>query len=139
MNPLLNAKRPVWWPVVLAGVLGMVMLGCDKKPSTGTVEGKVLLNDAPYTNAKVIFLDAKTGSAGSADIQPDGTFRMQAPLKVGKYTVFLTPKPGAPTEAKEQPTVIDKSVPEKYWNEATSGISVEITEGQNKVTVPLKK
>ena len=138
---------------VLASLLGVLLVGCrDEAVPTGTVRGKVLLDDSPYTDAAVVFLSPETGAAASADIQPDGTFRIETPLKVGSYTVFLAPKLGAAEKGKEQPASsdeplpemeqsvpIDESVPDKYWNEATSDISIQVVEGENDVTVPLSK
>ena len=34
---------------------------------------------------------------------------------------------------------MDESLPEKYLNEASSDIKIDIVEGENDVTVPLKK
>ncbi len=127
-------------PVLLAGLLCLGIAGCsgDAVP-TGTVAGKVLLNDAPYTNASVVLLSLETGQGGTAVIQPDGTFRIEEPLPVGSYKAFLAPKPIVAKEGDEQPVKIDQSVPDKYWNEAMTDISIEIVEGENDVTVPLHK
>lgn len=126
-----------------AGILDLLFAGCTKTEPTGTVQGKVLLNDQPYADSSVVFLSPTTGEGASADIQPGGTFRLDKPLKVGKYTVYLAPKAVAPQggagEPMEMPVTIDESVPDKYWNEASSDITIEVTEGENDVTVQLKK
>lgn len=124
---------------VVLGLLGLVA-GCgDSVGPTGTVQGTVSLGETPYTNAMVVLLNPQTGQSGSADIQADGAFTIPTPLPAGKYTVFLSPK--APTETSDgqpQPLTTDNSVPDKYWNEGTSDISVEVTEGANTVAVQLK-
>lgn len=139
-------KRVRLRTVLVISVLGVVFAGCGKSEPVGTVRGKVTLNDQPYTGASIMFLSLDTGQGGTAEIQPDGTFRIQTPLPVGSYTAFLEPKSIAPEsldptapgfEAKLSET--DPSVPEKYWNEATSDITIQVTEGENEVTVPLKK
>lgn len=123
-------------PVLL---LATLLVGCGPKTGpTGTVEGKVTLDGAPFSAASVVFVSPKTGAAASADIQDGGVYSMKEPLKVGVYTVYLAPK--AAPEKDGQPTAvsIDKSVPAKYWSEASS-ISVEVKEGRNQIPVELKK
>jgi hypothetical protein len=124
--------------LILSILLSVVLIGCGPSgPPTGTVSGQVLLNDAPYADAAVIFLSLQTGAAGSADLQGDGTFQLKAPLRVGEYRVFLSPKPS--TSAEPTPVTMDKSVPDKYWNEATTDIALEVKVGPNNFTVALKK
>jgi hypothetical protein len=144
MDSLSKTKRFAWPPVILASLLGVLMAGCGETTPTGTVRGKVTLDDAPYADAAVVFMSLESGKAGSADIQADGTFSIETPLEVGSYKVFLTPKSASLEEEmdmdKPMPEpMIDESVPEKYWNEASSDITIEITAGENDVTVPLSK
>ena len=119
-------------------LLAMTLAGCSKPAPTGTVEGTVTLNGEPYTDAAVVFLDLTTGQGGTANIEGGGTFKIETPMPVGSYTVYLAPKLGADT-GEAQPVTIDQSVPEKYWNEATSDISIPVAEGPNKVEVLLEK
>ena len=126
------------WFVSVACLCGLLLCGCGPSgPATGTVEGKVLLNDAPYADAAVVFISLKTGTAGTADLQPGGTFKLKDPLRVGEYQVFLSPKvvPGG----EPKPVSIDTAVPDKYWNESTTDIVLEVKAGKNDFTVPLKK
>ena len=127
--------------MLLACLASALLVGCGETISTGTVRGKVTLDEAPYGDAAVVFMSRETGQAGSANIQADGTFQIETPLPVGSYVVFLAPKSAASEEESDQPVeeAIDKSVPEKYWNEATSDISLDVVEGQNDFTVPLSK
>jgi hypothetical protein len=134
-----NPARLACSLVMAAGLLALVIAGCKKSAPTGNVQGKVLLNDAPYADAAVVFLSPTTGQGGTADIQPGGTFRLEQPLPVGKYTVFLAPKSGGAAEEEPKPVSIDQAVPDKYWNEASSDISVDVNEGENDFTIPLKK
>ena len=127
--------------MLLACLVSALFVGCGETTSTGTVRGKVTLDDAPYADAAVVFMSADSGQAGSADIQADGTFSIETPLPVGSYVVFLAPKSAASEEGMDEPVEvsIDESVPEKYWNEATSDISIDVVEGDNDVTVPLSQ
>jgi hypothetical protein len=112
-------------------------LGCGGAAGTGSVEGKVSLNGQPYTDAAVVLLSLETGQAGSADIQADGSFRLENRLPVGTYKVYLAPKTETSTD-EPVPVTVDQSVPSKYWNEASTDITVEIGEGDNQVEVPLQ-
>ncbi len=139
INRIAKTKGFFWYTVVLAGLAVAVVSGCEKKVPTGTVQGKVTLNDAPFSNASVMFLSLKTGKGGSADIQPDGTFKLSTPLPTGSYKVYLAPKVAEAADGKPVPATIDTSVPDKYWNESSTDISVDVAEGPNNVPVPLKK
>ncbi len=135
--------RSPWALVAAASLLSVVLVGCGGTSTPeGTVQGKVTLNGAPYTNTEVavVFLSLDSGQAGSADIQSDGTFRIETPLPVGTYTVLLGPKVGEDTAEAPTPETNDQAVPEKYWNEASSDISIEVVEGKNEdVTIELNE
>ena len=133
-----KTKRLPWLVVVVASLLSVVFVGCGKSTPAGKVQGTVTLDDAPYADAAVMFLSLETGQAGSADIQSDGTFQIEAPIPIGSYTVYLAPKATEDMGEAPKPEIIDERVPDKYWNESSSDIKIEIVEGDNDVTVPLK-
>jgi hypothetical protein len=139
-DSLSKMRRLPWLPMLLAFAVSGLLVGCEERISTGNVRGKVTLDDAPYADAAVVFLGTDSGQAATAAIQPDGTFTIETPLPVGSYVVFLAPKSAASEEAADQPVEesIDESVPEKYWNEATSDIQFEIVEGQNDCPVEIR-
>ncbi len=123
---------------ILLALTCVAIAGCGKSTPVGTVSGKVTLNDAPYVNADLVFLSLETGQGGTAQIQSDGSFKMTDPLPVGTYKVYLAPKLSE-TTAEAQPVTIDASVADKYWNEASTDISVTVNEGDNSVDVKLTK
>ena len=128
--------------VVLACFVAVSFVGCAKTDPTGLVAGKVTLDDVPYAaDSSVMFMSRETGQAGTADIQPDGTFSLTTPLPVGSYVVFIGPKSATTEDGSEEPSEekIDPSLPTKYLNEVTTDIKIEIVEGPNDVVVPLKK
>jgi len=123
--------------IICATLLPVVMTGCGGPPM-GTVSGTVTINDKPYSASDVMFLDLKTGQAASGEVQPDGTFTLSQELPLGAYTVYLAPK-AVPEAADPAPVKIDTSIPDKYWNEASSDIKVEVKEGPNQVQVALTR
>ena len=128
--------------MVLTCLLTVLFVGCGEAPiPTGTVKGKVTLDDAPYAeDGSVVFMSTDTGQAGTADIQSDGTFSLTDPLQVGSYAVFIGPKSAESEDGMQEPSEekIDESLPEKYTNEASTDIKIEIVEGENDVLVPMK-
>lgn len=129
--------------IVLACLMTVLFVGCGETSGpTGSVKGKVTLDDAPYSgDVSVVFMSTDTGQAGSADIQSDGTFSLGAPLPVGSYAVFIGPKSATSEDGMEEPSEekMDDSLPEKYLSETSTDIKIDIVEGDNDVTVPLKK
>ncbi len=128
--------------IVLACLVTVLFVGCGKTDPSGSVKGKVTLDDAPYSaEASVVFMSTETGQAGSANIGSDGTFSLEKPLPVGAYVVFIGNKSSSVEVDAEAPTPEkpDEALPAKYRNEATTDIKIDIVEGDNDVTVPLKK
>ena len=123
---------------LLVVLMFVLVIGCGKSEPVGTVQGTVTFDGTPYTNAAVIFLSLTTGQGGTADIQSDGTFKITTPLPVDTYRVYLAPKLGEAT-GEAQPVRIDQSIPDKYWNEAATDISIDVAEGSNTVEVQLQK
>jgi len=121
-----------------AGLAIGICAGCGSSKSTGTVKGSVTLGGAPYADAAVVFLSMDTGQGSSVDIQSGGSFELPEPIPTGTYTVYLAPK-AAEAGDQPKPVSIDQAVPDKYWNEAASDIKIEVKEGENSVTVELKK
>ncbi|ASV75562.1 hypothetical protein THTE_2960 [Thermogutta terrifontis] len=130
---------PLYTLLILV-VLASVVSGCSGRKSKpkGTVQGKVIFNGQPYTEASVVFLNQATGQGGSANIESDGSFRLPEPIEVGTYIVYLAPKMENDPTAEPKPVSIDKSIPEKYWSESTSDIRVEVQKGSNEFTIELK-
>lgn len=123
---------------MLAAVLFLSLAGCSQEDPMGTVKGKVQLNGKPYAeDVSVIFMNMQTGQAASANIDSSGNFELE-PLPLGTYNVFLAPmiEEGY---VDPKPLKNDRSVPQKYWSEATTDISYDVTDGINEMTVDLKK
>ena len=124
--------------ILLAGIL-LSLAGCSKSEPLGTVQGKVTLNGQSYSNARLNFLGKGTGAASAAEIESNGAFRVETPMKVGTYTVFLAPKTTADPDHPSPSPGIDPKVPATCWNEATSLVKIEVKAGQNEVPIELAK
>ncbi|QDV49287.1 peptidase associated/transthyretin-like domain-containing protein [Gimesia fumaroli] len=109
---------------------------------TGTLAGTAKIDDRPFdADAVLMFLDNTSGQAYTAPVETDGKFTVEEKVRVGTYTVYLAPKPQAPDDPEMQPTgvTMDTSMPDKYWNEATSDLKVTVKEGENTPTIVFKK
>lgn len=125
--------------IVMLAVTSLTLTGCGGRRSKpkGTVEGKVTFQGQPYSNASIVFLSPDTGQGDSVNIQPDGSFRLSRPIEVGTYVVYLAPRADDDPMAEPKPVSIDKTVPDKYWSEATSDIRVEVKTGNNQFDIQL--
>jgi len=132
-------RQRFWRPLfLLIVVLCIASLGCGKTTPMGTVAGTVTLDDKPYADSALMFIDLSTGQAGTADIQSDGTFAMAGPIQVGTYTVFLSPKTADNESMEATPMEMGGELPQKYYSEAESDITIVVAEGENTVKVELK-
>lgn len=129
-------------------------LGCASKNEApkGTVKGNVTLDGKAIENIAVSFENAAAGVARMADVDADGSFEVksyQGPgLPVGSYRVAIIPG-GMIRSADEMPLAgkkapparpAPKGIPEKYFKASTSGLTVEVKEGDNApIHIELKK
>ena len=130
----------------LVAFLALAAAGCDaqKPPARGTVHGRVTLGAKPVTGATVLFTNAETGVAVNAPLDRDGRYEVKthlgAGLPPGKYAVAVTPG-GVMTPDEEGPLAGDAKaaraklpatpVPDRYHKAETSGLTVEVNEGDN--------
>lgn len=123
-------------------LVGLVLagLGCGSQADQGVVRGQVTLSGAPLAAGTVIFRSADGSLSMFADLAEDGSFRMlthgSAGLPPGSYQVAVKPRPaGLP----EKPLVGEihqappprQSIPSRYWDAQTSGLTAEVKAGSN--------
>jgi hypothetical protein len=124
------------------GMFGVVLLvcaavpGCSQGPPTGTLQGKVTLKGEPFANARLNFLNQKTGAAIAGEIQTDGSYRVDK-IEAGTYTVFLTPKEVGDPDNPSAGSGIDPNVPPDCYNQNTSPLRVEVKPGANTANIEL--
>lgn len=138
MKTLSDRLSRLVWVLPLLLPIGL-FTGCSPSIPEGTVSGAVTLNGKPYSDSAVMLIDLDSGQAAGADIQSDGSFTIAEPIPLGTYKVYLAPKSLSDEEAAEaKPIKIDTSVPDKYWSEHSTDITVKVEEGENTATVELK-
>ncbi|MCA9116870.1 MAG: hypothetical protein KDA79_17445 [Planctomycetaceae bacterium] len=127
-----------------AALLLAVAAGCGGSGAvdvpTGEVAGMVTYGGTPVTRGFVNLASRETGKAYTWPINEEGRFKSEAPVVVGPYTVFITPPEGeAPSVDNPNPAPPNpENIPEKYRSEQTSGLSAEISEGENDLKFDLQ-
>jgi hypothetical protein len=105
----------------------LLLPGCGGGPAaTTSVQGSITYQKKPANNGVIAFSQAG-GRPISAAIQSDGTYAAQVPP--GDYQVRIDAPPPLPPDAKEGeplPPLGPRTVPEKYANFSTSGLTVTI-------------
>src|SRR5438105_4200207 len=115
--------------------------GCGWR--NATVHGKVTLGGRPVTYGSII-LASPDGTARSAALEPDGSYKVEG-MRAGEIRVaVLTPDParslrgkrltgpgmrGTPMAKSDTPGPRWTRVPDKYANPATSGITHVLSAG----------
>lgn len=148
----------------VAATILVVMLvsfvGCNKGKSgpTGTISGKLTLNgQAPPAETQIQFI-SNEGASG-ATVAADGSFTLMG-VYVGSYKVMVTPGAGSDGGGAMDPEAAMKmvageggegkasneaafdgtgSIPAKYTDIATSGISFDVKEGNNDFVLDMKE
>lgn len=126
-------------------LVSLCLFGCSQgkegQGPRGKVAGKVTHAGDLVGPATIFFENVEAGVALAVDIGHDGSYEVrtykETGLPVGTYKVAVTPGTAkAPTDqplagdAAPQPTTSAK-IPEKFHSTATSGLQVEVKEGNN--------
>ena len=117
--------------------------GNDDRMKTGAVRGTVSLDGKPLNLAEIIFYSEKRMGLGDVvegniinvttyatnDGVPLGTHQVAIRPKIDEAAMMSPPKNGA--------FKADSSVPVKYQNAETSGLTAQINKGENELTFEL--
>lgn len=98
-------------------------------PKAGYVAGKVTYNGKP---APPGFVTLVGDQKFSASITEDGGYSFKTPIPPGKYKIAIERVPGA-----KIPPNLD--IPERFRNEATSGLTFEVQRGKSIFDIDLRK
>jgi len=66
-------------------------------PPTGSVSGRVTYNGQPLATGVVTFINEKTGSGASSDLDSSGSYHIES-IRTGKYNVAVHRHPAIPGE-----------------------------------------
>lgn len=121
-------------------VLVIGMAGCGSKLDNATVGGTVKFQERPITGGQVVLFCAPLGIGASAVLGPDGSFKVDGPMRAGSYVVTIRPPAGPPPlpTGNTPPPQTASYVPEKYRNEKTSDLKVDIAAGDNHFDLVLR-
>ncbi|MDD3587443.1 MAG: carboxypeptidase-like regulatory domain-containing protein [Thermoguttaceae bacterium] len=124
--------------VFCLAMLLAVVPGCGPKaPATGKVSGKVTLKGAPVTTGSISLYSLAKGTGASSEFDAQGNFKMDK-VPLGKYAVAVEPPIPEIVVGGPPKKIEGIKVPDKYADAATSGLSVEVKEGDNRLDLELK-
>lgn len=150
-------SRRTYRVVAIASVVAVMTVsaaGCAKRtPALQPVSGKLLLDGSPLPLREIRFEpEAPTaGLGGGCQSDEDGHFELIAlvggavrPMKgavVGAYRVIV--RDSSPSEKADRPGIASSTprrvaIPSKYGNFETTPLRVEVTRGENDITLELK-
>lgn len=124
------------WFIPLLMLCGV---GCGEQSYEGrsaVVKGNVLLGGAPLTSGNVLFM-MDDGHAATSPLAPDGSYSTQC--RPGKYKVAVTPPELVDPLAAASNPAKAVSIPSRYQDLGTSGISFDVKEGDNQFEIKLEK
>lgn len=117
------------------------MVGCgasDRDAVVGTVTGTVTLKGSPMKQGIIHFVNSGMGSEASAELTDSGQYRVEVPIAAGEYQVRFGPPLLPPPDQMASAKPVTVTVPAKYQDVATSGITATIKEGENQHNFELK-
>ncbi|WP_296458683.1 carboxypeptidase-like regulatory domain-containing protein [Rubinisphaera sp.] len=122
-------------------IQALLIAGCgDSGPDlgpTGTLRGTVMFESTPVTEGSVHLSHLQEGHGGVAQIDGSGAYAIDSyrGLPVGTYQVTVIPPmvevDAGPNSPKSESPKDMKNIPQKYRDPSTSGLTVEITAGEN--------
>jgi hypothetical protein len=139
----LRRRTEIGWLAPLLLLFASLLAGCSKPSDerSATVSGKVTLGGAPVAAGTVLFM-TETGHAASAELAPDGAYTLRC--RPDRFQVALTP-PSPPdplgsaanTPAPAAPNM--PSIPRRYHDFGTSGLTLEVKAGNNTFDIALTR
>ena len=132
-------------PTLPALILSAILLGgCGPSEKLGRIGGTVTFQGKPVSKGMVLFSCIDKGVNMTAQLKEDGSYEIimakGAGLPLGTYKVCVSPPPvfhaiGKPAPAQPPPC---PNIPPKYRNYNTSGLAVEVKDGENTFDIEMK-
>ncbi len=126
------------WLIVAVAVALVPCPGCGgNTPEVAPVEGKVLISGQPLTTGRIITTPA-AGRGATGYIQQDGTFELSTygegdGALLGTHSVAVLAYEGTPSGPEGGARKL--LVPERYINDMTSGLTIEVKADEDNVPV----
>lgn len=121
-----------------------LMIGCGSESGLAPVKGRVLMNGQPLAGAAVMFHPEGGGMPATGVTDSNGDFEMETSqvkgAAIGKNNVSVSKQVNAESNRKteESEIVAMKSLtPPKYASPQTSGLSVDVKPGMERVELKL--
>lgn len=120
------------WSVLLSILTSLVWCaGCrPEAPPTGSLSGKVTLNGQPLTMGTLTFVDDRTGTGASAELDASGSYDIKT-IRTGHYRVAIYSPPPKPESPSQDVGAMKLNIPDKYRSPETSGLTATVKEGKN--------
>jgi hypothetical protein len=120
------------------------MAGSGRREVLGPVSGRVTLAGEPVKQGYVIFRSDARGVHIMAEIDDRGEYRVSMAggfgLPLGDYQVYLSPPvaevPFGPAKEPPRPSEVAK-FPEKYLQPQTSGLTLSVNRGENRLDIDM--
>ena len=126
-------------------VFVLLLSGCSPAEPIGRVEGRVTFQGEPVAGACILFQNTTKGVYIMADLDQDGRYLVQMDkgygLPHGDYEISLSPPPPKQTFGPEAPPPTDNAfpnIPPRYRQPKTSGITLQVKDGVNRLDVEMK-
>lgn len=142
-------NRKTGWKCYYRAALPLLILsllalpGCKPKEKLGRIGGKVTFQGQAVAEGLVLFSCVAKGVNMTAPLKQDGSYEVimakGAGLPLGEYKVSVSPPQPfyqigqSPPKPKEYP-----NIPAKYRNFQTSGLTVNIIDGDNPFDIEMK-
>jgi hypothetical protein len=121
------------------------MSGCDKEEVRGRIAGTVIFQGKAVSEGLVLFRNIDKGVNMNATLKPDGSYEIITAkglgLPLGVYRVSVCPPPLDPDTGRFIPASKMKpypNIPQKYRSFETSGLTLEVKEGDNSFDINMK-
>ncbi|EAQ80655.1 hypothetical protein DSM3645_14955 [Blastopirellula marina DSM 3645] len=113
------------------------LAGCSQGQAfKSSVVGKVTLDDQPVPQGSIVLID-QAGKLATSALEPDGGYSLRC--SPGSYHIAIAPPPPpdpfAPKSSETKVNVV--KIPSKYRDVGTSGLTIDVKEGENTFDVQL--
>lgn len=123
----------------------VTLVGCESRAVLGKVSGQVTFQGKAVANAAVLFSNAAQGVYITANADAEGRYAVEMAqgrgLPPGSYQITINPPPITPptmsTGPLPKPEKLPEypSIPKKYRDVKTSGLTLTVVEGDNRFDV----